>query len=475
MSDVAVDALRRWREHPTTMVRELFGVQPDPWQEEILEEFPKRPRIALKAAAGVGKSCVMSWCAWNFMLTRPNPKIGVTSISAANLKAGLWTELAKWWQSSPLLQSQFEMTGTEFYHRGHRATWKIEARSWAKDANPEQVGNALRGVHADYVMWLMDESGAYPDSLLPVAENIFSGNPVEAHIVQSGNPTHLSGPLYHACTKAQDIWHVVTITGDPDDPKRSSRVSLEHARNQIKQYGRDNPWVMVNILGQFPPSSLNALLGVTDVETAMGRMYQEHDITRAPRVLGVDVAREGDDKSVIFPRQGLVAFKPNIMRNVNSIQGAGQVARVWNDWNVDAVFIDNTGGFGAGWIDQLRMLNRHAVGVGFAERAEDKRYANRRAEMYFRMAEWIKGGGALPNIPDLIGELIETTYTFQGDALLLEPKKVIKARLGRSPDLADGLALTFAAEVAPRMNRTQIPTRGGRDEERFDIFKEYLK
>ena len=232
---------------------------------------------------------------------------------------------------------------------------------------------------------------------------------------------------------------------------------------------------MVNILGQFPPSSLNALLGVTDVETAMGRMYQDHDITRAPRVLGVDVAREGDDKSVIFPRQGLVAFKPNIMRNVNSIQGAGQVARVWNDWNVDAVFIDNTGGFGAGWIDQLRMLNRHAVGVGFAERAEDKRYANRRAEMYFRMAEWIKGGGALPNIPDLIGELIETTYTFQGDALLLEPKKVIKARLGRSPDLADGLALTFAAEVAPRMNRTQIPTREGRDEERFDIFKEYLK
>ena len=91
------------------------------------------------------------------------------------------------------------------------------------------------------------------------------------------------------------------------------------------------------------------------------------------------------------------------------------------------------------------------------------------------MAEWIKGGGALPNIPDLIGELIETTYTFQGDALLLEPKKVIKARLGRSPDLADGLALTFAAEVAPRMNRTQIPTREGRDEERFDIFKEYLK
>ena len=57
----------------------------------------------------------------------------------------------------------------------------------------------------------------------------------------------------------------------------------------------------------------------------------------------------------------------------------------------------------------------------------------------------------------------------------LESKDAIKERGLRSPDLADGLALTFAAEVAPRMNRTQIPTRGGRDEERFDIFKEYLK
>lgn len=474
MGELAVEAIRRWRERPDVMVRELFQVEPDAWQIEALQAFPHSPRIAMKACAGPGKSACMAWMGWNFILTRPHPKIGVTSVSGANLKAGLWAELANWRNKSLLLQHQFEQTGTEIYHREHRATWKIEARTWAQDANPEQIGNALRGLHAEYVMWLLDESGAYPDSILPVVENIFSGSPKEAHIVQAGNPTALSGPLYRACTSARKLWTVVEITGDPDDPKRSPRIPIEHARAQIDQYGRDNPWVMVNILGQFPPSSLNALLGVSDVENAMTRKYREHDIEKSPRILGVDVAQQGLDRSVIFPRQGMVAFKPHIMRGANSVQGAGQVARTWKDWDVDTVFIDNTGGFGAGWIDQLRLLNRHAIGIGFAERAEDKRYANRRAEMYFRMAEWIKSGGALPNVPELVGELTEMTYSFRGDALLLEPKDQIRKRLGRSPDLGDALALTFSADVAPRVRGMQMPVRG-RQEQSYDPFREYLR
>ncbi len=441
------------------MVRDLFGVEPDAWQAEALQAFPTTPRLAMKACAGPGKTAVLAWLGWNFVLTRPDAKVGCTSISGANLKTGLWSELAHWRNQSPLLKRQFELTGTEIYQRDSRETWKIEARTWAQDADAKQIGNALRGLHGQYVMWLLDESGAYPDSILPVAENIFSGNPLEAHIVQAGNPTSTTGPLYHACVTARHLWKVVDITGDPEDPKRSPRIPLQHAKDQISQYGRDNPWVMVNILGQFPPSSLNALLGPDDVRAAMDRKYQPHDIERAPRILGVDVAREGDDKSVLFPRQGLVAFKPFVMRNATSIQGAGQVARCWEDQQLDACFIDNTGGFGAGWIDQLSLLNRSAIGVGFAERAEDRRYFNRRAEMYFRMAEWVKRGGALPDEPDLVAELSATTYSFKGDALLLEPKETIKAKLLRSPDLADALALTFAATVAPRRVGPVIPRK----------------
>lgn len=472
MSQLAADQIRRWRENPRAFVRELFKVVPDPWQDEGLEAFPHNPRLALKACKGPGKTALLAWIGWNFLLTRPHPMCGATSISGDNLKANLWTELARWYAKSDLLQHSFEMTKTEITARESPKTWKMEARTWAKDADASQIGNALAGIHAPYVLWLLDESGDYPDAIMPTCEGIFSGNPIEAHIVQAGNPTRLSGPLYRACTTARALWKVIEITGDPDDPKRSSRIPVEHAREQIQQYGRDNPWVLVNIFGQFPPSSFNALLGPDDVAQSFERKYQQTDIDHAARILGVDVARFGDDASCIFPRQGLVAFKPHIMRNVDSPTGAGQVARVWQDWKVNACFIDNTGGYGAGWIDQLRLLNRQPIGVGFAEKALDKRYFNRRAEMYFLMAEWVKTGGALPNVPELVAELTQTTYTFKGDALLIEPKEAIKAKLGRSPDLSDSLALTFAQPVASPAIQALLPHN--HQDAPYDPFRPYL-
>lgn len=113
------------------------------------------------------------------------------------------------------------------------------------------------------------------------------------------------------------------------------------------------------------------------------------------------------------------------------------------------MFIDDTGGWGASWIDQLRRIGREPVPVGFASAPTDPRYANKRTEMYFHAIEWIKGGGALPpetepGVSELIAALSQTTYGFRGDRLLLEPKDQIKQRLGHSPDDADAFALTFA-------------------------------
>jgi phage terminase large subunit len=443
------------------MVTDLFGVRPDVWQEEGLRAFPDSPRLAFKSCTGPGKTAGLAWIGWNYMLTRPHPRCGCGSINGANLAAGLWTELAKWRSKSPLLMQMFEMTKERIFAREHPETWKLEARTWAKDADATQMGNALRGLHGEYVLWLLDETGGYPDSILPVVEAIFSGSPKEAHIVQAGNPTNLSGPLYTACaTEARKYWKVIEITGDPDDPRRSPRISVEHARQQIDQYGRDNPWVLVNIFGQFPPSSFNSLIGIEEVRQAMQRKYQQSDIDGAARVLGVDVARFGDDSSVIFPRQGLVAFKPNVMRNLDGNAGAGRVARMWTDWNVDAVFIDNGGGYGASWIDGLARMNRATIPIDFNGAPQDRRYYNRRSEMAFNTVQWIKAGGALPDDPELMGELTQTTYTFKGDRLIIEDKGIIKARLGRSPDRFDGLMLTHAEPVASR-GQTEALRRAG--------------
>lgn len=476
--EVAADALRLWREKPKAFVREVFATVPDAWQDDVLEMFPHSPRLAMKACKGPGKTTVLAWIAWNFLLTRPNPKIAATSISADNLADGLWTEMAKWQARSPLLKSAFTWTKTRIFANESPEQWWMSARTWPKSGDSTAQADTLAGLHADYLLFILDEAGGVPDGVMAAADAglanagaLVDSGGQEAHIVMAGNPTHLSGPLYRACSTERSLWRVVEITSDPDDPKRTPRVSVEWARQQIQKHGRDNPWVLVNVFGRFPPSSLNSLIGPDEVREAMTRQIPALAPNLAAKVLGVDVAREGDDMSVIFPRQGRVATAPQTLRNVDSLIGAANVSRKWTAWEADACFIDSTGGFGSGWIDQLRVLQRTPVGVHFAGKAMDaQRYANKRAEMYFLTCEWIRDGGCLPNIPELVEELTAPTYSFHKDAFLLEPKESIKARIGRSPDYADGLALTFAYPVTPQWRPGTPGDRSARVRHDYDPY-----
>lgn len=454
MTEAAIDALRRWREHPGQMVRELFDVIPEPWQDDVLEAFPHRQRIAMKASKGPGKTACEAWLALNFLLTRPHPKIGAVSITASNLALNLWTEVAKWLSKSPLLQSMFTWTHERIFHKQYPATWYMAALAWPKTASVEQQADTLAGMHADYILFLVDESGNIPPAVL-VAADAALGSCVEGHIVQGGNTNSLHGMLYEATITQKGNWHIVTVTGDPEDPKRSARVSLEWAQQLIDRYGRDHPYVMVNVLGQFPPGSFNTLLSLDDIKVAQARSYHEIDIARHPRILGVDVALYGTDASVIFPRQGLVALNPERHRNIDPHVGAGRVAARWKDWDADACFIDNTGGYGASWISHLRLLNYAPIGVGFSQSPNDPQFFNKRAEIYFSGAQWIKDGGQLPppNVPgmaELTAALTETTYTAKRDKLILEPKELIADRIGYSPDDADAFCLTFSHPVTSK-------------------------
>lgn len=451
ISNEWLDRMIRWARSPLAFVRENFGCEPDPWQADVLEAMPSNPRVAMKAAKGPGKSALLAWVAWWFLATRKHPKIAATSISADTLADTLWAEMAKWQQKSLFLKSLFEWQKTRIFSREYPETWFMSARAWPKAADAAQQANTLAGLHADYIMFLLDEVGGIPDAVMAAAEAALSSC-IEGHIVIAGNPTHLEGPLYRAFTSEKSLWYGVEITGDPDDPKRSPRISKQWALEQIQKYGRDSPWVLVNVFGQFPPGSINALIGPDEVRAAMKRMYRDWDFRGAPRLLGVDVARFGDDSSVIFPRQGVQAFPPLQYRNLDSIQGAAQVARKWAEWDADACFIDNSGGFGSGWIDQLGRMGRTPIGADFSAMATDvEKYFNKRAEMYFACVEWIRNGGALPEVPELVAEFTATTYTFKGSRLIIEPKESIKEKLqGKSPDFSDALVLTHHSPITPR-------------------------
>lgn len=439
----------RWHSpQPRYLTRYIDRIEPDGEEDSMCIEVAHPSGCYLTNDFIVThNTTVLSWIAWNFLLTRPRPKCAATSISGANLKDNFWTEMAKWRNRAPFLQRTFEWTQTRIFCRAHSEEWFMSARTWPQSADANRQADTLAGLHADYILFIVDESGAVPDSVMVAADAALSSCK-EGHIIQAGNPSMLSGPLWRACTTERKQWYIVEITGDPDDPKRSTRISKDWARQMIESHGRNNPWVLVNVFGQFPPSSINSLIGPDEVAQAMKRFYRPFEIGDAAKVMGVDVARYGNDSSVLARRQGIQIFPLDKKRNINSTQGAGWIARVWDDWEADACFVDATGGFGAGWCDQLENLGRTPFGVQYAGEPHDKRrYANKRTEMAFDFVEWIKKGGGIPEDAELAAALTTTTYTFWKDKLILEPKDDIKARLGYSPDEMDACMTTLAEPV----------------------------
>lgn len=464
--DAAAQKLRDWREDPVLFVRENFQTDPEPWQARALHEAakPGKKRIAMQAAVGVGKSAVKAWAAWHFLATQANPARHpgkypngyALSISHENLKSGLWKELGVWRSRSPFLMQEFEWTAETVFHKQHQGTWWVKARSYPKSADPEAQGAALSGLHSPYVAVFLDEVGEMHPAIGRRAEQVLSDAESEFGVIlASGNPTTTNGLLYELCARAS-TWSVIRITGDPDDPHCSARVDKDWAQQQIAEYGRDNPWVMAHILGQFPPGGLNTLLSPDEVREAMQRNPERPAYEWSQKRLGIDVARFGDDRTVIFPRQGLVAFQPQIMRGERTTAIAARVMTIAGNWGSEAELIDDTGHWGHGVVDNLIATGRPAIPVIFSDPALDKRYLNRRAEMWFNMAEWVKRGGALPNIPELVAELTQPTYGLKNGKVALEDKDAIKKRLGRSPDLADALALTFALPDMPGVGSNLI-------------------
>lgn len=453
----ASERIRAWREEPVLFVREVFGVEPDLWQVDALAlcggAVTPRRRVVAKACTGPGKSAWLAWAGWHRLMCfgdrGEHPKGAALSVTADNLKDNLWAEMSKWQARSDMLKATFTWTKERIFAKDHPETWFLSARAFAKDADSDAIGRTLSGLHSEYAFVLLDETGDMPTAVGRAAEQIFTGGPKDAAILAAGNPTSTDGLLYHLAVQRADQWNVITITADPDDPKRTPRVDIEHARAQIAAYGKDNPWVMATILGQFPPGAFNALLSVAEVETAMKRHLRINQFEYVQKRLGVDVARFGDDRTVLFPRQGLASFAPEIMRNADGPTIAARIAYAKHEWGSECEYIDGTGGYGASVIDSMRMAGIAVVEVQFAGKANDPRFYNKRAEMWWNMAEWVKAGGALPPIPELVRELTSPTYTFQNGRLLIEPKDKVKERLGFSPDLADALALTFAYPDQP--------------------------
>jgi len=212
------------------------------------------------------------------------------------------------------------------------------------------------------------------------------------------------------------------------------------------------------MLCDFTASADNVLIMIDVVSEAAAKVIIPAEIQGAPRIIGVDPARFGSDKFVIIRRQGLQAFTPKVFKNIDNMTGASRVIDEIDDFKADACFID--AGAGSGVIDRCRQLGYRVIEVNFGGQAkEPARFVNKRTEMWWDMSEWLTAGGAIPDVPALKADLVTPTYEYDSaNRIRLESKDAIKERLGRSPDTADALALTFAAPVVPNRNLQSAQT-----------------
>lgn len=416
---------------------------PDEWQLEVLNDIKrgvleKWPAImeAVASGHGIGKSALIAWIIQWFLSTRSHPQVVVTANTASQLASKTWRELAKWHKLS-INGHWFTWTATKFYLRDHPETWFASALTWNKDK-----AEAFAGTHERDVLLIYDEASMIDDAIWEVSDGAMSTK--GAIWIAFGNPTRNTG-RFHACFhRLRHRWRTRQI-----DSRTCKMADKAWADRLIEDFGDDSDYVRVRVKGIFPRASSAQFIGSDLVEAARGRHISEDSYRHAPKILMLDVARHGDDQSVILRRQGLACTGLRKLRVGDTMTLAGLLAQEIEDYKPDAVFVDATG-IGWGVVDRLRQLGHSVIAVQTGEGAIDsKAHFNLRAEMWSKMRDWLKEGGCLPDDQELCDDLTGPMYSFDAkERVALERKEDMKRRGLASPDCADALALSFAQAVA---------------------------
>lgn len=305
--------------------------------------------------------------------------------------------------------------------------------------------DALRGIHLDGA--IMDEvADMRPRVWYEVIRPAISDVGREGWVIFIGTPKghNFFYKLFVEARSQPDAWFSNLLRSSETGAISPSELAQARADMPAAQFAQEFEC-------DFGASVDDSIVSFEDVLEAKGRVPHEDSYSMSAKVLGVDVARYGNDHSVIIGRQGVWSGRPKIFTKLSVMEFADQVARSISAWEPDAVFID-TGGVGGGLFDRLQQLGYNAVGVEFGSRASDPGvYRNKRVEMWARMATWLREGGCLDeDFPE--DELFAPRVDFKdaGGKMGLESKHVMRERGLPSPDVADALALTFAAPVMPR-------------------------
>ena len=423
---------------------------PERWQADLLLDLQNELispseaiRFAVRSGHGVGKSAMVSWVIWWAMATASDTRGRVTANTEKQLLRTLWPEVAKWHRLL-ICKDLFKVTATAVIpvDPDRERNWRIDAIPWSED-NPE----AFAGLHnyGKRILVICDEASAIPNVIWETLDGATLDADTEIVWLVCGNPTKAVGRFRDCFESRKSEWNSRKV--DSRDVSFTNKAQIERA---VERYGIDNDFVRVRYLGEFPSVEASALIAPETITLAQSRPAV--DQAWEPLILALDVARYGTNESVAVFRRGKDArSKPlSRWRGLSVVELGTRLASIISREAPDAVFIDE-GGVGGGVVDFVRSLGHSVYGVNFGSKPGGNPggvlVANKRAEMYVLLKEWLREGGAIDSDPDLYDQLAGIEYYIQerSQAIILVSKEDMA---GPSPDIADALAMTFALPVS---------------------------
>lgn len=448
-----MEILDYYYDNPVAFFEDVLGMKPDTWQVAVLNDLASSSKISVRSGQGVGKTALEAGAIIWFLVCRPYSRVIATAPTMQQLYDVLWAEIAKWLNTS-LVKDLLKWTKTKVYMIGDDERWFATAKTATKPEN-------MQGFHEDHMLIVVDEASGVADPIMEAILGTLTG--YDNKLLMCGNPNRLEGVFYDSHHNDRDKFKVHKVSS-----MDSTRTSKENIEMLLSKYGHDSDVARVRIYGDFPKGALDCLISMDSVEFAVNSTIPDREVKEAVIAhIGVDVARFGDDKTVITARIGGKVVEVMKYTKKDTMETAGYVlnmcARIRDKYkNISKcmVKVDDTG-VGGGVTDRLKEVTElnslpyQIIGVNNGATAKDKYYGNLGAQMWGNIKELLEKnisnnlqGKApvidFPNDTDLIRQFSNRKYKMSSKGKIeLERKEDMKKRGLQSPDIADSVALAF--------------------------------
>lgn len=452
--DELFDALDIYYDNPVAFCQDILQVEPDEWQCKVLMDLAKYAKVSVRSGQGVGKTGVESWAIIWFLTCRPYAKVIATAPTMQQLYDVLWAEIAKWLNSS-LVKDLLKWTKTKIYMVGDEERWFATAKTATKPEN-------MQGFHEDHMLIVVDEASGVADPIMEAILGTLTGD--DNKLLMCGNPNRLEGVFYDSHHNDRDKFKTHKVSSM--DSKRTSKENIDML---LQKYGQDSDVARVRILGEFPKGALDSLISMETVELACKSSIPTKLIEQATVLhVGVDVARFGDDKTVLTPRMCCKLMDIKKYSKKATTETTGYVLQLcktymkkYKNLKKCRIKVDDSG-VGGGVTDQLKeiisaeKLPYEVIPVNNGSSATDSYYENLGAQIWGYMRSLfeenfsndMQGKGEvvidLPSNDELIKQFSNRKYKMTSKGkIMLEKKEDMKKRGVSSPDVADSVALAF--------------------------------